>query len=79
MRRLARNRTDPALSHPYANAALEERDPLLLYRLDRDPGEQFDIAGQHPDVLASIAQITAVHQRSLQPVVNQLEIPLQRR
>jgi arylsulfatase A-like enzyme len=67
------------LSHPYSNAALEERDPLLLYRLDRDPGEHFDIAGQHPDVLASIAQITAVHQRSLIPVINQLEIPLQRR
>ena len=67
------------LSHPYSNAALLQRDPPLLYRLDRDPGEHFDVAGQHPDVLASIAQITAAHQRSLTPVVNQLEIPLERR
>jgi arylsulfatase A len=53
---------DPEVAH----------DPPLLYNLDEDPGEQFDVAARHPDVIAGIRRIAAEHTRTLAPVENQL-------
>ncbi len=46
--------------------------PPLLFDLDIDPGEKWDIAGKHPEVLERIAAAVADHKASLQPVKNQL-------
>ncbi len=67
------------LTRPYTDRLLEQHDPPLLHRLDRDPGESFDVASQNAEVLAEMAAIVAAHRRTLMPVVNQLEIPLDRR
>jgi arylsulfatase A len=47
-------------------------DPPLLYNLDEDPGEKYDVAARHPDVIAAIRRIAAEHARTVQPVENQL-------
>jgi arylsulfatase A-like enzyme len=48
-------------------------DPPLLYNLDHDPSEQFDVAGQHPDVVSEIRRIADEHRRGVERVENQLE------
>jgi arylsulfatase A-like enzyme len=47
-------------------------DPPLLYNLDHDPGEKYEIGTRHPEVIAAIRQVAAEHARTLQPVENQL-------
>jgi len=47
-------------------------DPPLLYHLGHDPAEKFDIAKEHPDVLAEIREIVERHRRTLVPGENQL-------
>lgn len=43
----------------------QEHTPPLLYNLNQDPGELFDIAGKHPEILKKIDSIVAVHQAKL--------------
>jgi len=53
---------DPEVAH----------DPPLLFNLDEDPGESFDVAARHPDIIAALRRIAAEHARTLVPVENQL-------
>jgi len=47
-----------------------------LYHLLHDPSEKYNIADDHPEVIAQIRELVAAHQKTVKPVVNQLEIPL---
>jgi arylsulfatase A len=49
------------------------QDPPLLYDLDQDPGERWDVSAKHPDVVAALARIVADHAKTVRPVENQLE------
>lgn len=53
---------DPEVAH----------DPPLLYDLEQDPGERYDVATRHPEIIAAIRKIAAEHAKTLQPVENQL-------
>ncbi len=48
-------------------------DPPLLFDLAYDPGERFNIASQHPALLADIAKAVERHRATVVPVKNQLE------
>lgn len=48
-------------------------DEPLLYNVNVDPGERFNIAADHPEVILEIRKILARHKASLVPVENQLE------
>ena len=61
------------------NNKLLEHDTPLLYNLEVDPGEQWDVAAEHPEVVAAILEAAAAHQATVEPVPSQLEIPLPRR
>ena len=54
---------DPAVMH----------EPPLLYNLDHDPAEKFDVAKAHPDVIADIQRIAAAHKSTVKPMPTQLE------
>ncbi len=54
----------------------EAHDPPRLYHLDHDPGEQYNLNEQHPEVIAQIDALVAEHRRDLQVPPSQLEIPL---
>jgi arylsulfatase A-like enzyme len=54
---------DPAVQH----------NPPLLFDLAHDPGEQFDVAKDHPDVIADIVGEVEKHKATVKPVKNQLE------
>ncbi len=57
----------------YHSDSKKEHHPPLLYNLDRDPSERFDIGKEHPDVLAEIQQIAEKHRQTIKLVENQLE------
>jgi arylsulfatase A-like enzyme len=50
----------------------EKHDPPLLYQLGQDPGEQHDVAAEHPEVLAEIAKVVEEQNATVTPVKNQL-------
>ncbi len=57
----------------YGNPQQEKHDPPLLYHLGHDPGEQFNVAADHPEVIAEIREIAAAHKKALVPGQPQLQ------
>lgn len=54
--------SDPAIAHT----------PPLLYNLDQDPSEKFDVASTHADVISGIQRIADEHKKTVKPVASQL-------
>jgi arylsulfatase A-like enzyme len=52
----------------YSPDAPQKHDPPLLFQLENDPGEKFDVAAEHPEVVADIQREVAKHQEKLVPV-----------
>lgn len=48
-------------------------DPPLLYHLGIDPSEEYDIAADHPDIVAELTALKAAHEASIERVPSQLE------
>jgi len=51
-----------------------EHDPPLLFHLEHDPSERFDVAKEHPDVVADLLKEVERHRATVKPVPSQLEI-----
>ncbi len=51
-----------------------KHDPPILYHLERDPSERFDVAAGHPDVVQAILADIAAHRERLEPAESQLEL-----
>jgi arylsulfatase A len=49
------------------------QDPPLLYNINVDPGEKYNIAEDHPGIIDEIRKIMEQHVNSIEPVENQLE------
>ena len=47
-------------------------DPPLLFHLGHDPGEQYNIAKNHPNIIQEIKELKRQHEESIIPVENQL-------
>lgn len=66
-------------AHPITNPPTElknERtphDPPLLFNVSIDPGERYNVAEAHPEIIAQIRRILQDHLASVVPVENQLE------
>ncbi len=58
----------------YGQRTAEEHNPPLLFHLDHDPSEKYDVAKNHADVIEELQQAVAAHQKTVKPVVNQLEL-----
>ena len=56
----------------YGSTAETHHDPPLLNHLGHDPGEQWDLARRHRDVIQRIRQVVDEHRASVKPVENQL-------
>ncbi len=57
----------------YGGGKAVTHDPPVLYHLDHDPSERFDVAADHPDVIAEILQTVTKHRTELKPAASQLE------
>jgi len=49
------------------------KDTPLLYNLDQDPSEKFDLAAKHPEVLADLRRIADEHEKTVVPVKDQIK------
>ncbi len=56
----------------YGSDKAKTHDPPLLYHLGHDPGEKFNVAAAHPEVIAQIRKIARAHQKKLVPGEPQL-------
>lgn len=57
----------------YGPPAKEIHDPPILYNVDHDPSEQFNIADNHPDVIDQIKQVIEEHNANLVKGEDQLK------
>jgi len=57
----------------YGKDDTQKHDPPLLFDLGADPSEQYNVADQHPEVIADIVKEVERHRATVQPVKNQLE------
>lgn len=57
----------------YGQPAPEAHDPPLLYNLNIDPGESFNVATNHPGVIAGLMKDIETHRTTVVPVPTQLE------
>jgi arylsulfatase A-like enzyme len=51
----------------YEEGVPQKHDPPLLFQVQSDPGEKFDVAAAHPDVLAEIRREVEKHRKELVP------------
>lgn len=45
----------------------------LLYNLDEDPSEKYDVAAGHPDIVGELRRLAEAHKQGVPPVENQLD------
>ncbi|MDI9433301.1 MAG: sulfatase [Sedimentisphaerales bacterium] len=53
-------------------------DPPVLYHLEHDPSEKYDVAKDHPDVIADIVKEVEKHRATLTPAEDQLAKRIQK-
>ena len=51
-----------------------KHNPPILYNLETDPSEKFDLAKQHPEIIADIMKDIDVHRSTVKQVPSQLEL-----
>lgn len=64
------------ITQPGYGGGPTEHDPPLLFHLEHDPSEQYDVAKEHPQVIADILKEIERHRATVKPVPLQLDIPL---
>ncbi|MGH7127869.1 MAG: arylsulfatase, partial [Planctomycetaceae bacterium] len=62
----------------YRPGEAKEHGPPLLFHLERDPGEQYELGMNYPNVIARIQRIADEHRATVEAPPSQLEIPLGR-
>jgi arylsulfatase A len=78
-RRLMAARLGPWKAHfmtqaGYRQPKPELHDPPLLFNLDNDPSEKYDLAKDHADVIADIRKLVSEHEAGLLAPPSQLEL-----
>ncbi|MBL4631652.1 MAG: sulfatase-like hydrolase/transferase, partial [Paraglaciecola sp.] len=56
----------------YGNPQVIEHQHPILYDLHADPGEKYDVAKEHPEVVIALQKMRTEQIASVKPVVNQL-------
>ncbi|MBN1818506.1 MAG: sulfatase-like hydrolase/transferase [Sedimentisphaerales bacterium] len=60
----------------YMGQKIQKHDPPLLFHVEIDPGEQYEVGNQHPEIMADLLEEVKKHQATVKPRPSQLEIPL---
>lgn len=58
----------------YGQLTPKQHDPPLLFNLDNDPSEKYDVASEHNAVLWDIKVLAEMHTQEIKPVPSQLEL-----
>ena len=62
---------------PYRGQPHMVHEPPLLYHLEHDPSEQYDLAAAHPEIVADLIAEAEKHKAGVDAPPSQLEIPLE--
>jgi arylsulfatase A-like enzyme len=78
-RRLMAARLGPWKAHfvtqaGYGQREAEKHDPPLLFHLENDPSERFDLSKDNPQVIADIRKLVSEHEAALVAPPSQLEL-----
>lgn len=57
----------------YGQPQPEKHDPPLLFNLEVDPGESFNVADKNPQVLAEIKSLVEEHRAGMKPAPSQID------
>ena len=60
----------------YGREPFKVHDPPVLYHLEHDPSEKYDVAKDHPEVIKELKAAAEKHRKTVKSVSSQLEIPL---
>jgi arylsulfatase A len=58
----------------YGQSDPEKHDPPLVFHLEIDPGERFNVADKQPQVIAAARQLVEQHRQGMKPAQSQLEL-----
>ena len=61
------------ITQPGYGGGPQQHNPPLLFHLDHDPGEQFNVAGDNKDVVAELTELAKQHTEAMEPGEPQLE------
>jgi arylsulfatase A len=76
---ITQNEYGSQTAHPVTNPPMEitniptVHETPLLYNVNVDPSEKFNIAEEHPEIIAEIRKVLEEHLAGIEPVENQLE------
>ena len=76
---ITQNEYGSQTAHPITDPPVEilnkptVQETPLLYNVNIDPSEKFNLAAEHPEVIAEIRKVLEDHLAGLEPVENQLE------
>jgi arylsulfatase A len=59
--------TKPASVEKWGNWPIENHDPPLLFHIDSDPQERFNLAAENPTVVATLRNLFQRHKNSIKP------------
>ena len=59
--------TAPGYAGNRVQETFEKHEPPWLFQLENDPSEKFDVAKDHPDVIADILRVVEEHRAKLVP------------
>ena len=59
--------TDPASVTTWGAWEIEERDPPILFNVDHDPGEKYNLGASNPDIVAELTALAQGHREKLKP------------
>jgi arylsulfatase A len=57
----------------YTKSKVKKHDPPLLYNIEHDPSEKYDLGAKHPDIIRDLQKEITKHQATLEAVPSQLE------
>ena len=60
----------------YGRQPPEQHDPPVLYNLDVDPSEKYNLAAGNAEVIAELREVVAQHRKTVDAPASQLEVPL---
>jgi arylsulfatase A-like enzyme len=69
--KLHRKTVRPSESEKWGNWPVTVHDPPLLFNVDADPGEKYDAAGSHPDVVVELTRLLDRRASEVRPAVLQ--------
>jgi arylsulfatase A len=58
----------------YGQPQAAKHDPPLLFHLEIDPSESFNVAAKHPEAIAEIESLVEKHRAGMKPAASQLEL-----